>query len=154
MKIPRDTCADLGGYFRHLIPGQSMWDLWWKNWHWVSGFFTRVVQFSPVSIVPPLLHARSLASRRRCIILTVDSIVKHTHLHARVSSYQFVYRDHIREKFNRGFRVLGVFCFYPVPAATVLGFVFSATFVCTRKYLVDCEVHICIDIPISHKALT
>ena len=84
MKIPRDTCGDLGGYFRHLIPGQSMWDLWWNNWHWVSGFFTRVVRFSPVCIVPPLLHTRSLASRRRCIILTVDSIVKHTHLHARL----------------------------------------------------------------------
>jgi hypothetical protein len=34
--------------------GQSMWDLWWK-WHW-DRFFPQILRFSPVSLIPPVLH--------------------------------------------------------------------------------------------------
>jgi hypothetical protein len=36
----------------------------------------RIRLFSPISIIPPLLHHVSLVSHRRCINLRVDSIVK------------------------------------------------------------------------------
>jgi hypothetical protein len=32
-----------------------MWDLWWIKWHW-DRFFFQVLGFSPVNIIPPLLH--------------------------------------------------------------------------------------------------
>jgi hypothetical protein len=37
------------------IPSWSMWDLWWTKWHW-DMFFPRVLRFSPVSLIPPVLH--------------------------------------------------------------------------------------------------
>jgi hypothetical protein len=37
-------CGGLG-----LIPGQSMWDLWWTKWQ----LFLLVPQFSPVIVIPP-----------------------------------------------------------------------------------------------------
>jgi len=33
------------------IQGQSMWNLWWTKWHWY--------RFSPVSIIPQVLHTCS-----------------------------------------------------------------------------------------------
>jgi hypothetical protein len=33
-------------------PGQSMWDLWWTEWHWDMPF-SRVFRCSTVSIIPP-----------------------------------------------------------------------------------------------------
>ena len=36
-----------------------------------------VLQFSPVSIIPPLLHTHLFISHRRCIISAIDSIVKY-----------------------------------------------------------------------------
>jgi hypothetical protein len=38
-----------------LIPGQSMWDLCCTKWHG-NTFLSRVLQFSPVTIIPPTLH--------------------------------------------------------------------------------------------------
>jgi hypothetical protein len=35
--------------------GQSMWDLWWTKWHW-DRFSPRVLRFSPVNFIPPVLH--------------------------------------------------------------------------------------------------
>jgi hypothetical protein len=37
------------------IPGQSMWDLWCTKWHW-DRVFPRVLWFSPVNFIPPVLH--------------------------------------------------------------------------------------------------
>jgi hypothetical protein len=37
------------------IPGQSVWDLWWTEWHW-DRFFPRVLRFSPVNFIPPVFH--------------------------------------------------------------------------------------------------
>jgi hypothetical protein len=37
------------------IPGQSMWDLWWRKWHW-DRVFPRVLRFFPVNLIPPVLH--------------------------------------------------------------------------------------------------
>jgi hypothetical protein len=33
----------------------TMWDLWWTNWHW-SRFVLEPLRFSPVSLIPQLLH--------------------------------------------------------------------------------------------------
>ena len=38
------------------IPDQSTWDLWWTKWHCMYQVLWRVFRFSPVSIVPPMLH--------------------------------------------------------------------------------------------------
>jgi hypothetical protein len=35
--------------------GQYMWDLWWTKWHW-DRFSPRVLRFSPVNFIPPVLH--------------------------------------------------------------------------------------------------
>ena len=51
------------------IPGQSMWDLWWTKWHW-GMFFPRVLWFSPVNFIPPVLHyleSLHLHHRLRCV---------------------------------------------------------------------------------------
>jgi hypothetical protein len=37
-------------------PGQFMWDLWRTGWHWLRDAPLRVLRFSSVNIVPPLLH--------------------------------------------------------------------------------------------------
>jgi len=37
------------------ISGQFVWDLRWTKWHW-DAFFSWVLRFSPVTIIPPLLH--------------------------------------------------------------------------------------------------
>jgi len=47
------------------IPGQSMWDLWWTQWHWAGIYPSTSV--SPVRTIPPLLHTHSLIYRRLCI---------------------------------------------------------------------------------------
>jgi len=36
-----------------LIPGQCTWDLWSMKWHW-NPFFLKVIQFSTVTIIPPI----------------------------------------------------------------------------------------------------
>jgi hypothetical protein len=36
-----------------LIPGQSTWDVWSMKWHWNQLFF-KVLQFSTVTIIPPI----------------------------------------------------------------------------------------------------
>jgi hypothetical protein len=56
-----------------------MWDLLWTKWHW-DRFFPRVLRFSPVNFIPPVLHYREKqktnhlhhraaqeASRLRCV---------------------------------------------------------------------------------------
>jgi hypothetical protein len=47
------SASHLGG--PGTIPGQLMWDLWWTKWHW-DRFFPRVLRFSPVNFIPPVLH--------------------------------------------------------------------------------------------------
>jgi hypothetical protein len=37
-----------------LQEDQSMWDLWWRKWHWDT-FLSEFFSSSPVSIIPPLL---------------------------------------------------------------------------------------------------
>ena len=40
------------------------------------GFFLHIFRFSAVSITPPVLHAHSFISHRRCIISAIDRVVK------------------------------------------------------------------------------
>jgi hypothetical protein len=47
--LPAFQCRCLGS-----IPGQSIKDLWWTIWH--LDVFIPGLQFSPVSIIPPMLH--------------------------------------------------------------------------------------------------
>ena len=49
------------------IQASPVWGLWWTKWHW-DGFFLPVHQFSPVSIIPPLLHTHSSIYHPRCIM--------------------------------------------------------------------------------------
>jgi hypothetical protein len=134
-----------------------MWDLWWTKWHW-GRFLARVLRLSPVSIVPLVLHTRPLLSHRRSISKAVDRVFEYTR--TCISPSQFVYRGHIRGKFNRWCQVLWVLCFLQFRQPQfVLPCVSVAIFVCTWKYLVTSEVHICCgqirtDIPVFHKALT
>jgi hypothetical protein len=44
--------------------GQSMWDLWWKKWHW-DRFFSEFFGF-PVNIIPPSLS--KLISSGECVM--------------------------------------------------------------------------------------
>jgi len=125
-QLPRDThvrwpCRGPGNYLPvchcgdwHLTPGQSMWDLWWTKWHW-GRFLPRVLQFSPVSTGPPVLHTRSLLNHRRRIILSVDRVFEYRLVC--ISSFRFMYRGHIKGKFNRWCQVLWVLYFCPVSAA-------------------------------------
>ena len=53
MSTEKESCGPFGAYGsdnedHDLIPGQSMWDLWWTNWNWD--------RFSPVNSIPPVLH--------------------------------------------------------------------------------------------------
>jgi hypothetical protein len=67
-------------FFHHrglgLIPGQSMWDLWWTKWYWDRFFskyfdFTVIVSFQQCSILIDLF------SFYWCYIISVvDSVVK------------------------------------------------------------------------------
>lgn len=50
--LPASHCRDPGSY-----PWQSMWDLWWIQWHW--GRFFYVIQFCHVNIIPLLLYIHS-----------------------------------------------------------------------------------------------
>jgi hypothetical protein len=45
------------------IPGQSAWNFWWTKWHW-DRFCHQVLMFSPVSIIPPMLHTHSFVYLR------------------------------------------------------------------------------------------
>jgi len=54
-----------------LIPGQSMWDLWWRVWHWDYLF-----RFSSVIVAPPVLQTQSFICQQSYIILAVDSVIK------------------------------------------------------------------------------
>jgi hypothetical protein len=57
-----------------LIPGQSMWDLWWEKWNW-DRFFSEHIWF-PLSL---LFHQSSLlicVCHRRYINLENDSVVE------------------------------------------------------------------------------
>jgi hypothetical protein len=38
--------------------------------------FLRVLQFSPVSIIPPMLHIHSFIHHKRCIMLATNSVIK------------------------------------------------------------------------------
>lgn len=58
------------------VPGQSIWDLWWKKWRW-ERFFLRVSRFSTVRIIKPSLHTHiSVTSYLRYVILANDHAVK------------------------------------------------------------------------------
>ena len=55
-------CNGAGGYspISHrgqavLIPGQSMWDLWWIKQHW-NRVFSENSRFPSVRIIPPMFH--------------------------------------------------------------------------------------------------
>jgi hypothetical protein len=50
----------LGACVLGLIPGQTMWDLWWTRWQW-DRFLCEYFSILPVSIILPMLHT-SLAS--------------------------------------------------------------------------------------------
>jgi len=113
--LPVCHCGD-----RHLIPGQSMWDLWWTKWHW-GRFLARVLRFSPVSTVPPVLHTRSLL---RTDVVSFCQLTAHLNTHL----YVLVYRGHTMGKFNRWCQVLRVFLF-PISAATV------RASMCVRGYI-------------------
>jgi hypothetical protein len=47
------------------IPGQSIWDLWWANWHW-DRVFPEDFRFSPVRFIPPVLHDKE--KRKKLIV--------------------------------------------------------------------------------------
>ena len=49
-----------------------------------------------------------------------------------ISSFQFVYRGHVRGSFNLWFQVLWVLCFYPVLAAAILASVYVRGFICVH----------------------
>jgi hypothetical protein len=56
---------------------QSLWDLWWKKKLVLGPTFLRVLQLSPVSIIPPMLLPHSFIYHRRYgIILVTYSTVK------------------------------------------------------------------------------
>jgi hypothetical protein len=38
--------------------------------------FLPVLQFSPVRIIPPMLHAHSFIYSRHCVVFVIDSVVK------------------------------------------------------------------------------
>jgi len=57
-----------------LIPGQSMLDMWWMNWHCER--FPRTSVFAPITIIPPVLHTHSFIYYRHYVILALDSTVK------------------------------------------------------------------------------
>jgi hypothetical protein len=46
-----------------------MWDLWWTKWHW-DRFFPRVLGFSPVSFIPPVLHYNEKRKKKLIIFIT------------------------------------------------------------------------------------
>jgi hypothetical protein len=54
--------SQLRGHFS--VPDQSMLDLWWTKWHW-NRFFLLALCFSPVNIIPPMLHVRLYVSLTR-----------------------------------------------------------------------------------------
>jgi hypothetical protein len=73
-------------WFRQLVAGLSLIRASFNLRHVCVEFvvdkvalghvFLRVIQFSPVRIVPPILHTRSFLCCRCYIISAVDSIVK------------------------------------------------------------------------------
>jgi hypothetical protein len=44
-----------------------MWNLWWTKWHW-DRFFPRVLRFSPVNFIPPVLHYTEKCKEKLIIV--------------------------------------------------------------------------------------
>ena len=51
--------------------GQSVWDLWWTEWHWAR-FFSWEFWFFPVSIILAMLHTHSCMWHWHIILATVS----------------------------------------------------------------------------------
>jgi hypothetical protein len=54
-----------------MIPGQSMWDLWWTKWHWDRCFPEYILRFSPDNFIPPLHHYSEKRKKPIIIFITV-----------------------------------------------------------------------------------
>jgi len=67
-------CHHSDGRGQDSIPGQSLYDLWWSQWHCAS-FIFEYFPFPCVSIIPPMLHTLTRAHAH-----TQDT---HTHTDAR-----------------------------------------------------------------------
>ena len=65
----------------------------------------RVLRFSPVSTIPPLLHSHAFVCRPCCIVVTVDSVVKQ-HIKIWTSS------GHILTKFGALLKLVDTFKFW------------------------------------------
>jgi hypothetical protein len=55
-----------------------MWDLWWTKWHWAG--FLRVLRFSPVNIIPPLLHIHLSPPHARQVCDSSDQAAQYHNL--------------------------------------------------------------------------
>jgi hypothetical protein len=58
VSTPASHCRSMGS-----ILGQYMWDVWWTYLQW-DKFLLQVLQFSPVNIIPPKLHANTVCPTR------------------------------------------------------------------------------------------
>jgi hypothetical protein len=44
-----------------------MWDIWWAKWHW-TGFSPRVLRFSSVNFIPPVIHYKEKRTKPIIVI--------------------------------------------------------------------------------------
>jgi hypothetical protein len=70
--VPRTECPACHRGGPGWIPGQFMWDLWWKNWQW-DRFVSKHARFGSPLLVS--FHNASFC-HRYCIISTTHSVVK------------------------------------------------------------------------------
>jgi hypothetical protein len=84
--IPCEICGGQSGTVTGLSPNTSAFPCQYNSTYAPYSFIhlpptlynvsLPVLQFSPVSIIPPMLHTHSFICHRCCIILPIDSVVR------------------------------------------------------------------------------
>jgi hypothetical protein len=114
------SCSGGWSSFSHCrgvgsVPGQSMLYLWWTEWHWTG--FSQEILFSPVSIIPTILHAHSFIYHWHYIILAADSICCRTYLKDKEDSCANIDGDidNDQSHFHPLYCVCNLSCIYVLP---------------------------------------